>query len=192
MKISMIDSRIHDLLMIEPEVYKDHRGGFQQIYSTVDFRQAGIHTSFVQDNLSHSRKGVLRGLHFQVDHPQAKLVTVIKGAAFDVTIDLRVGSPSYLKWSGTVLSEEKPKMIFIPEGFAHGFLALSDHVIFFYKCSDHYFPQGDRGVAWNDPDVGVEWPFAEYGIGDPILSAKDQSLPQVSEISIPFRYHSGP
>lgn len=191
MKISKADPQIDDLLLIEPDVFKDHRGSFQEIYNALRFQQGGIDPAFAQDNLSHSRKGVLRGLHFQVDHPQAKLVTVIKGAAFDVALDLRIGSPSYLKWSGSVLSEENPRMIFIPEGFAHGFLALSEHVTLFYKCSDSYFPQGDRGIIWNDPDVGVEWPFSEFGIVDPVLSVKDQSLPKVSEISIPFRYRQG-
>ena len=144
---------------IEPAVYGDARGYFMETYNYNDFAAAGIDCQFVQDNQSASKKGVLRGLHFQIEHPQAKLVRVIRGEVFDVAVDLREGSATYGKWHGVVLSEENKKQFFVPEGFAHGFLVLSDYAEFCYKCSDFYHPGDEGGIAYNDPAIGIEWPI---------------------------------
>ena len=141
---------------------------------------------FVQDNESSSSKGVLRGLHFQTKHTQGKLVRVTKGEVFDVAVDLRKGSPTYGQWEGVVLSAENKKQFYMPEGFAHGFLVLSDHAIFNYKCTDFYCPEGEGGVLWNDPDIGIEWPLE--GIDNIILSEKDKVHPGLKDLDVPFEY----
>ena len=139
----------------------DSRGYFMETYNYNDFKEAGIDVEFVQDNQSSSHKGVLRGLHFQINYPQDKLVRVVNGEVFDVAVDLREGSETYGKWFGVVLSAENKKQFFIPKGFAHGFLVLSEHAEFVYKCSDFYHPNDEGGLIWNDPDIGVEWPIPE-------------------------------
>lgn len=149
---------IEGLYIIEPTVHRDGRGYFMETYNQRDMEEAGIHMNFVQDNQSMSVKGVLRGLHFQKEHPQAKLVRVIKGAVFDVAVDLRPGSKTYGKWYGCMLSEENNRQFYISEGFAHGFLVLSEVAEFCYKCTDFYHPGDEGGLAWNDPDIGIEWP----------------------------------
>lgn len=178
---------IEGLCVITPAVHGDSRGYFMETYSQRDMEEAGFNTTFVQDNQSMSTKGVLRGLHFQKQYPQTKLVRVIKGTVFDVAVDLRAGSDTYGKWHGEILSEENKKQFLIPRGFAHGFLVLSDTAEFCYKCDDFYHPNDEGGMAWNDPEIGIKWPMLEgeyngtacakgYSIdGTPLnLSDKDQ------------------
>ena len=149
---------IEGLCVIIPAVHGDSRGYFMETYSARDMAEAGLDIVFVQDNQSCSTKGVLRGLHFQKQYPQTKLVRVIKGSVFDVVVDLRSGSKTYGKWHGEILSEENKKQFLIPKGFAHGFLVLSDIAEFCYKCDDFYHPNDEGGMAWNDPEIGIEWP----------------------------------
>lgn len=149
---------IRGLCVIEPAVHGDERGYFVETYNQRDMEEAGLNMKFVQDNQSGSVKGVLRGLHFQKEYPQGKLVRVIKGAVFDVAVDLRTSSETYGKWFGIELTEENKKQFYIPEGFAHGFLVLSDVAEFCYKCTDFYHPGDEGGLAWNDPEIGIVWP----------------------------------
>ena len=149
---------IEGLCVIEPAVHGDNRGYFMETYNQNDMREAGLDMVFVQDNQSMSVKGVLRGLHFQKQFPQGKLVRVIRGSVFDVAVDLRSGSDSYGKWYGVELTAENKKQFYIPQGFAHGFLVLSDTAEFCYKCTDFYHPGDEGGLAWNDPKIGIEWP----------------------------------
>ena len=149
---------IEGLYVIEPTVHGDARGYFCETYNQRDMQEAGLNMVFVQDNQSSSVKGVLRGLHFQIDHPQGKLVRVIRGSVFDVAVDLRKGSETYGKWYGIELSAENHRQFYISEGFAHGFLVLSDLAEFCYKCTDFYHPGDEGGLAWNDPQIGIEWP----------------------------------
>lgn len=160
-KISVETCGIEGLKVITPTVFGDERGYFYETYHYEDYKAAGIDEVFVQDNQSASRKGVLRGLHFQIKHPQAKLVRAIKGEVFDVAVDLRDGSPTYGQWYGVILSEENKKQFFIPKNFAHGFLVLSDYAEFCYKCTDFYHPGDEGGILYNDPGIGIEWPIPE-------------------------------
>ncbi|HOV25907.1 MAG TPA: dTDP-4-dehydrorhamnose 3,5-epimerase [Pseudobacteroides sp.] len=173
-KFKFIDTGIKDLYVIEPTVFGDNRGYFMETYNYNDFKEAGLDMVFVQDNQSKSFKGVLRGLHFQVNYPQGKLVRVLSGEVFDVGVDLRKDSPTYKKWFGVVLSGENKKQFYIPPGFAHGFLVLSDEAEFAYKCTEFYHPEDESGIIWNDPSIGIEWPLD--GIGEIILSEKDKKL----------------
>jgi dTDP-4-dehydrorhamnose 3,5-epimerase len=183
---------IEGLCVITPAVHGDSRGYFMETYSQRDMEENGIHINFVQDNQSMSTKGVLRGLHFQKNYPQTKLVRVIKGSVFDVVVDLRSGSATYGKWHGVELTEENRKQFLIPKGFAHGFLVLSDTAEFGYKCDDFYHPNDEGGIAWNDPNIGIIWPKLEgtyngtasaqgYTVeGVPLnLSEKDQKWPGI-------------
>lgn len=160
-QIKVEDTGIEGLKLITPAVHGDARGYFMETYQYNDFKEAGIPVTFVQDNQSASRRGVLRGLHFQKQFPQDKLVRVIRGEVFDVAVDLRPDSATFGKWYGVVLSEENKKQLFIPKNFAHGFLVLSDYAEFCYKCSDFYHPGDEGGLMYNDPDIGVEWPITE-------------------------------
>ena len=157
-KVDKYIDGIEGLCVITPAVHGDSRGYFMETYSARDMAEAGLDIVFVQDNQSCSIKGVLRGLHFQKQFPQTKLVRVIKGAVFDVAVDLRSGSPTYGKWHGEILTEENKKQFLIPRGFAHGFLVLSDIAEFCYKCDDFYHPNDEGGLAWNDPSIGIVWP----------------------------------
>ena len=157
-QIKVTKASIEGLYVIEPTVHGDSRGYFMETYSLRDMQEAGLTMTFVQDNQSMSVKGVLRGLHFQKEHPQGKLVRVIKGRVFDVAVDLRVGSETYGKWYGVELTEENKKQFYISPGFAHGFLVLSDTAEFCYKCTDFYHPGDEGGLAWNDPKIGIVWP----------------------------------
>ena len=157
-QIKVTKCPIEGLYIIEPQVFGDSRGYFMETYSLRDMQQAGLNLNVVQDNQSMSVKGVLRGLHFQKQYPQGKLVRVIKGRVFDVAVDLRAGSETYGKWYGVELTEENKKQFYISEGFAHGFLVLSDTAEFCYKCTDFYHPGDEGGLAWNDPAIGIEWP----------------------------------
>ncbi len=149
---------IEGLYIIEPKVHKDGRGYFTETYNLRDMQEAGLNMNFVQDNQSMSTRGVLRGLHFQKEHPQGKLVRVIRGSVFDVAVDLRKGSGTYGQWYGIELTEENKKQFYVSEGFAHGFLVLSDVAEFCYKLTDFYHPGDEGGLAWNDPDIGIQWP----------------------------------
>ena len=171
-KITVTPCDIEGLYVIEPTVFKDERGYFVETYNQNDMKEAGLDMVFVQDNQSMSTRGVLRGLHFQKQFPQGKLVRVVRGKVFDVAVDLRSDSKTYGKWFGVDLSAENMKQFYIPEGFAHGFLVLSDEAEFCYKCTDFYHPGDEGGLAWNDPEIGVEWPLEE-GV-DLIISEKDQ------------------
>ena len=181
---------ISGLCVITPAVHGDQRGYFMETYSQRDMAEAGLDIPFVQDNQSMSTKGVLRGLHYQINYPQTKLVRVIRGAVFDVAVDLRPGSETYGKWYGIELTAENKKQFLIPKGFAHGFLVLSDEAEFCYKCDNFYHPNDEGGIAWNDPAIGVRWPGVEGAYqgsagaegyfldGTPLkLSQKDQLLP---------------
>ena len=170
-KITVTPCDIEGLYVIEPTVFKDERGYFVETYNQNDMKEAGLDMVFVQDNQSMSTRGVLRGLHFQKQFPQGKLVRVVRGKVFDVAVDLRSDSKTYGKWFGVELSANM-KQFYIPEGFAHGFLVLSDEAEFCYKCTDFYHPGDEGGLAWNDPEIGVEWPLEE-GV-DLIISEKDQ------------------
>ena len=160
-KITVETCEIEGLKIITPQVHGDTRGYFMETYNYNDFKEAGIDVKFVQDNQSASKKGVLRGLHFQINHPQDKLVRVIKGEVYDVAVDMRPGSATYGQWKGVLLSEENKKQFFVPKNFAHGFLVLSDYAEFCYKCSDFYHPGDEGGIMYNDPSIGVEWPIPE-------------------------------
>ena len=160
-QITVETCEIEGLKIITPKVFGDARGYFMETYQYEDYKAAGIPQVFVQDNQSASTRGVLRGLHFQKEFPQDKLVRVIKGEVFDVAVDLREGSPTFGKWFGVVLSEENKKQFFVPKNFAHGFLVLSDYAEFAYKCSDYYHPGDEGGLRYDDPEIGVEWPIAE-------------------------------
>lgn len=171
-QISVETCDIEGLKVVTPKIFKDERGYFMETYNYMDYRAAGIDTEFVQDNQSSSKRGVLRGLHFQINFPQDKLVRVLKGEVYDVAVDLRANSPTFGKWFGVVLSEENKKQFFIPKNFAHGFLVLSESAEFAYKCSDFYHPNDEGGIAWNDPDIDIKWPISE-GM-TLILSEKDK------------------
>jgi len=160
-KITVETCEIEGLKIVTPTVFGDARGYFVETYNYNDYKEAGIDCIFVQDNQSASKKGVLRGLHFQINFPQDKLVRVIKGEVFDVAVDLRKGSPTFGQWHGVLLSEENKKQFFVPKGFAHGFLVLSDYAEFCYKVTDFYHPNDEGGLAYNDPAIGVEWPIPE-------------------------------
>lgn len=166
------ETKIKGVYIIEPKVFGDNRGYFMETYNKEHFVEAGLTMDFVQDNESSSSKGVLRGLHFQTKHTQGKLVRVTKGEVFDVAVDLREGSETYGQWYGVVLSAENKKQFFIPKNFAHGFVVLSDTAEFAYKCTDFYHPNDEGGLAYNDPDIGVQWPIPEDM--ELILSEKDQ------------------
>ncbi len=178
-KITVETCGIEGLKVITPQVFGDARGYFMETYQYNDYKEAGIDEIFVQDNQSASKRGVLRGLHFQKEFPQGKLVRVIKGEVFDVAVDLRAGSPTFGKWYGIVLSEENKKQFFVPKHFAHGFLVLSEYAEFCYKCTDFYHPGDEGGLMWNDADIKVDWPLQE-GV-ELILSERDTKWGSFSE-----------
>ncbi|KOR08612.1 dTDP-4-dehydrorhamnose 3,5-epimerase [Stutzerimonas stutzeri] len=170
--MKIIETSIPDVLIIEPKVFGDERGFFYESFNAAAFEAAtGLKRQFVQDNHSKSQRGVLRGLHYQIQQPQGKLVRVVAGEVFDVAVDLRKSSPSFGRWVGTHLSAQNQRQLWIPEGFAHGFVVLSESAEFLYKTTDYYAPEHERSLLWNDPELGIEWPFDE----PPQLSAKDQA-----------------
>lgn len=182
-KFNFISTKIKGVFIIEPKVFGDERGYFMETYSKKDFEEAGLHYDFVQDNQSSSKKGVLRGLHFQKIHPQAKLVRVLRGEVFDVAVDLRKDSSTYGEWVGELLSEDNHRQLMIPRGFAHGFLVVSDHAEFAYKCDDLYHPEEEGGLIYNDPDVNIAWP----AIGCELtFSEKDLKHPTLSNLNFKF------
>jgi dTDP-4-dehydrorhamnose 3,5-epimerase len=176
MKLSLIPTSIPDVLVLKPSVFGDQRGFFYESFNALDFQEAtGLSVQFVQDNHSLSKKGILRGLHFQTQHTQGKLVRVIKGKVFDVAVDLRKTSPSFGKWVAQELSEENYLQMWIPAGFAHGFLVLSESAEFLYKTTDYYDPSSEICLFWNDPTVGIQWPLNGLGVDTPLLNTKDQA-----------------
>lgn len=172
------NTKIPGVVIIQPKVFGDNRGYFMETYKKEDYVSAGINKEFVQDNESSSTKGVLRGLHFQKNHTQGKLVRVTHGEVFDVAVDVRPGSETYGQWTGVILSSEKKNMFYIPEGFAHGFLVLSDTAEFVYKCTDIYDPSSEGGIQWDDPDIGIEWPKLDMEYQ---TSEKDRKHPGFKE-----------
>lgn len=185
-KFNFISTKIRDLYIIEPAVFGDQRGYFMESYNKKDFFEAGLTMDFVQDNESKSKKGVLRGMHFQTKHTQGKLVRATQGEVFDVAVDLRKGSPTFGQWEGVLLSEANKRQFYVPEGFAHGFLVLSDMAVFNYKCTDYYAPEYDSGLLWNDEEVGIQWPLE--GIDEVLLSEKDKIQKRLKELEVPFLY----
>lgn len=175
MKVEL--TSIPGLVVIEPVVHGDERGFFMEAYSRSRYAEAGIPMEFVQDNISLSERGILRGLHLQHPHDQGKLCSVLQGEVFDVAVDVRVGSPTFGRWEGLLLSADNKKQFYVPPGFAHGFCVLSDRALFSYKCTDFYSAKDELGVCWNDPDIGIDWP-----VQSPRLSSKDQRNPRLADI----------
>lgn len=174
----IIETPLQDLLIIEPDVFRDPRGFFLETYHEQRYAQAGIAGPFVQDNLSWSARGTLRGLHYQLTKPQGKLVMVVKGTAFDVAVDIRRDSPTFGQWYGTELSADNLRQLYIPPGFAHGFCVMSEEAGFLYKCTDVYVPADERGLVWNDPTLAIAWPVAA-----PTLSEKDRGYKTLPEMT---------
>jgi dTDP-4-dehydrorhamnose 3,5-epimerase len=179
-KFTFIETGISGVYVIEPTVFGDDRGYFMETYNYNEFKEAGLDMVFVQDNQSKSKKGVLRGMHFQTKNSQGKLVRVINGEVYDVAVDLRKGSETFGKWHGVLLSAENKKQFYIPEGFAHGFLVVSEEAEFVYKCTNFYDPTSEGGLRWNDPEVGIDWPITEDM--NILLSDKDQKQPFLKEL----------
>ena len=167
--MNVITTKLSGILIFEPRVFTDDRGSFMETWSKQRHADAGVAGDFVQDNISYSKKGVLRGLHFQYPHSQGKLVQALKGEVFDVAVDIRLGSETFGQWIGEVLSGENNRQMYIPPGFAHGFCVMSDEAVFSYKCTDYYNASCEGGIKWDDPDIGIEWPVAE-----PLVSPKDE------------------
>ncbi|CAG0962855.1 dTDP-4-dehydrorhamnose 3,5-epimerase [Methylophilaceae bacterium] len=179
--MQVITTSIPDVLILEPKVFGDSRGFFFESFNQQTFNQAtGLSVQFVQDNHSRSAKGVLRGMHYQIQQPQGKLVRVARGRVFDVAVDLRKSSPTFGKWCGTELSEDNFRQLWVPPGFAHGFVVLSDYADFLYKTTEYYAPAHDRGILWNDPDIGIEWPYE----GEPSLSEKDKNAKRFKDAEV--------
>ena len=165
-----------EVLLIEPDVFPDPRGFFMETFHSIKYAEHGLPAVFLQDNHSRSSRGVLRGLHYQLNNPQGKLVRVVSGEVFDVAVDIRRGSPWFGKWVGAILSEENHRQMYVPPGFAHGFCTLSEHADFLYKCTDLYAPGDEYGIAWDDPEIAIEWPEMDY-----LISDKDLANPLLSE-----------
>ncbi len=174
--MKVIPTQHPDVKLIEPDVFADQRGFFIETYHSEKYRAQGLSDTFVQDNHSRSTRGVLRGLHYQLEHPQGKLVHVVTGEVFDVCVDIRTGSPYFGTWAGVLLSGENQRQVYIPPGFAHGFCVLSAQADFLYKCTDHYAPGDEYGIIWNDPQIAIEWPQLDY-----IISEKDTRLPRLQD-----------
>ena len=177
--MKVIETEIPGVLIIEPAAFEDPRGFFMETYQRERYTDIGITDEFVQDNISFSKEGTLRGLHFQYPTEQAKLVQVMKGEVLDVAVDIRRGSPSFGKWTAETLSDGNRRQIYIPKGFAHGFCVLSEEAVFHYKCSDYYHPQSEAGILWSDENLQIQWPVIE-----PIVSDKDRKLPRLNEILV--------
>jgi dTDP-4-dehydrorhamnose 3,5-epimerase len=179
--MKIIETELDGVVVIEPNVFNDQRGYFFETYNQNRYQEAGIKSNFVQDNLSFSKKGTLRGMHYQHPHDQAKLVQVIQGEVFDVVVDIRRESPTFGKWIGQNISDENKQQIFVPEGFAHGFCVLSETALFHYKCSDFYAPECEGGIHWSDPDVAIDWP-----LDSPMVSEKDGAFSRLKDIAKDF------
>lgn len=177
--MQVISTSLPGVMIIEPAVFGDDRGFFMETYNAARFRDAGLPESFLQDNHSRSVRGVLRGLHYQEPNPQGKLIRAARGAIFDVAVDIRRGSPHFGRWVGVELTEENRRMLWVPEGFAHGFCVLSELAEVVYKCTTLYQRENEHGIAWNDPAIGIEWPIA-----DPLLSSKDAGAPRLADATV--------
>lgn len=175
MKLSRTE--LEGVLILEPDVFQDVRGFFMETYNKERYAELGMACDFVQDNLSFSSRGVLRGLHYQYPHAQGKLVQVLQGEVWDVAVDIRRGSPQFGRWTAVSLSARNRKQLYVPPGFAHGFCVVSDTALFSYKCTELYYPEHEAGIRWDDADIGIQWPFAE-----PVLSGKDRTLPCLADI----------
>lgn len=173
--MKFVETSLPGVIRIEPRIFSDERGFFMETWQAKRFRDAGIDVEFMQDNLSHSSKGTLRGLHYQIQMSQGKLVRVVSGEVFDVAVDLRKSSPNFGRWVGEILSAENKHQLWVPPGFGHGFLVLSDTADFEYKCTDYYAPEFERTIRWDDPDIGIDWPLPSGR--QPVLSAKDAAAP---------------
>ncbi len=180
--MKLIDTAIPDVKIVEPAVFGDDRGFFMETWNARGFADAGLYPAFVQDNHSRSAKGVLRGLHYQLRQPQGKLVRVVRGAVYDVAVDIRRGSASFGHWVGVELSETNKRMLWVPPGFAHGFLTLEDGTEFLYKCTDFYAPEHERSLLWSDPAIGIDWPLDGAA---PLLSGKDAAAAPLTEAELP-------
>jgi dTDP-4-dehydrorhamnose 3,5-epimerase len=172
------ETAFKEVLVIEPDAFRDKRGYFMETYHLAKYAQLGIKTQFVQDNLSYSVRGTLRGLHYQHPHGQAKLIQVLSGEIFDAYVDIRNGSPTFGRWGGVILSNDNKRQLYVPEGFAHGFCVLSETTLVCYKCSAFYTPKSEGGILWSDPDIGIEWP-----ISGPLLSDKDSKYPLLKDMA---------
>ncbi len=177
--MKILKTSLPGVLIIQPDIFKDKRGFFMETYHRKNYAKEGLDQSFVQDNLSYSIRGTLRGLHYQYPDAQVKLVQVVKGKIYDVAVDIRQGSPTFGQWTGVHLSDENKRQFFVPEGFAHGFCVLSDTAFVVYKCSDFYAPESEKGILWSDPDIGIDWPVKE-----PLLSPKDIQFPCLKDIPL--------
>jgi dTDP-4-dehydrorhamnose 3,5-epimerase len=177
--MKFVSTDLPDVIRIESTVHGDERGYFMETWQARRFHEAGIDDKFVQDNFSHSSRGTLRGLHYQIEHAQGKLVRVVQGEVFDVAVDLRKSSAQYGKWVGVILSADNKHQLWVPPGFGHGFLVLSETAEFEYKCTDYYAPEFERAIRWDDPDIGIEWPLADDE--NPMLSSKDADAPFLNE-----------
>ena len=175
--MNIIPTSLPEVVIVEPKVFGDARGFFMETYHQVRYGAAGLASAFVQDNVSRSAKGVLRGLHYQEPHPQGKLLFVLQGEVFDVAVDIRRGSPAFGRWVGVALSGANQRQLYVPPGFAHGFRVMSDVALVVYKCTEIYRPEAEHGVRWDDPQIGIEWPA-----GEPLLSEKDRRSPLLNEI----------
>ncbi len=175
--MKVTETKLSGVLILEPKVFQDDRGYFLETWNKVRYEEAGVPGNFVQDNISFSQKGILRGLHFQYPQSQGKLIQVLSGEVIDVVVDIRVGSPTYGKWIGEVISESNHRQMYIPPGFAHGYCVTSKTAHFSYKCTDFYNPTTEHGIIWNDPDIGIEWPVEQ-----PVLSPKDMRYPRLKDL----------
>jgi len=175
--LRITEFELKGLFLLQPEVFRDERGFFMETWNARKYGQLGLPATFVQDNLSRSSRGTLRGLHYQKPHSQGKLVSLLKGKVWDVSVDLRLDSPTFGKWAGITLDSDSGSQLYIPPGFAHGFCTLSEEALFFYKCTDFYSPDDERGIAWNDPQLNINWP-----VSDPLLSSKDRGYPNLGEV----------
>lgn len=178
MSLKVTTTSLPGLLLIEPEVFGDCRGFFMETYQAEKYAALGLDQVFVQDNYSRSRQGTVRGLHYQLKHPQGKLIQVLSGRAYDVAVDIRRNSPTFGQWAGFILAAEDRRQLYVPPGFAHGFAVLSETVDFFYKCTDFYHPEDEHGISWLDPQIGIDWPV----LGTPLLSDKDRQNPRLSQL----------
>ena len=179
--MKIIPTALAEVLIIEPRLFGDDRGFFLESWNARSFAEAGIDASFVQDNHSRSARSVLRGLHYQIGRPQGKLVRVVRGRVYDVAVDIRRSSATFGQWIGVELSSENKKMMWVPEGFAHGFLSLEEGTEFLYKCTDFYAPEHERSILWSDPEIGIAWPL---GSDDPILADKDATAPLLADAEV--------
>jgi dTDP-4-dehydrorhamnose 3,5-epimerase len=184
--MNVVETRLPGVLVLEPRIFRDERGHFAETWRLNGYGEAGITAEFVQDNVSVSHRGVLRGLHFQNPEPQGKLVTVLHGSVFDVAVDVRRGSPTFGEWEGVDLSGENLRQLWIPEGFAHGFVVTSDVAVFSYKCTGYYAPGCERSLRWDDPDIGIAWP-----VTDPLVSDKDAAAPLLKHLPAEVLFTKG-